>query len=100
MGNDCRKSRAFGHLDHLQRLSQRTDLVELYQNGISRVFLNTALEPGRVGDEDIIADKLYTIAQPLIEQRPSLPIVFGQSIFKVDDGVLVYPPLIEIYHLT
>ena len=100
MGNDRRKSCALGHLDHFHRLGQRADLVELYENGISRMFLNTALEPGRIGDKDVIAHKLYTMAQPLVEQCLFFPVVFSQSIFKVDDWVFVDPPLIEIYHLT
>jgi len=33
-------------------------------------------------------------------EEVSSPVVFSQSIFKVDDGVFVHPLLIEIYHLT
>ncbi len=38
---------AFGHVDHLKRLGERSDLVELDQNRVADSFIDTALQADR-----------------------------------------------------
>src|SRR6266478_2103718 len=90
----------FRHLNGCERLRQRTNLIELNQDRISRMFLNTAFETRRIRHEQIIAYQLDAITQALAQVRPALPIILGKAIFDSDNWVLVNPLLIEVHHLA
>ena len=48
-----------------------------------------SLEDLRIGDEQVVADDLDVLAEPLGEQLPAVPVVLGHAVFDADDRVLV-----------
>ncbi len=80
-----------GHVDGLQGLRHRADLVELDQNGVGHALLDAALEDLRVGDEQVVAGKLHPRPETLREARPALPVVLGHAVLDRGDRVAVRP---------
>src|SRR5258708_19652956 len=99
MGNNRGVSIAASQGDRLESFADGPDLVDLNKDGVAYALLNTPLQPFRVGHEQIIAHQLYFVAQLPGEELPTGPIVFGQSVFKRNDGVLPYPVLPQTSHL-
>ena len=88
------------HLDRLQRLSQGADLIELNENRISCLFLDTAFKPLCIRHEQVVANQLYAIAQALPQELPTLPVVLAQAILDGDDRILGDPLCVEVDHLA
>src|SRR5204862_7800257 len=79
------------HLDCLERLAQRPDLVDLDENRVADAILDAAGETFRIRDEDVVADELAPLAEGARELGPSVPIVFGEAVLDRHDGILVEP---------
>src|SRR5580693_5530761 len=47
-----------GHLDRAERFGQRTDLVDLDQDGVGAAVSDTVGKPRHIGDEQVVADQL------------------------------------------
>ena len=62
-----------GQLDRFDRLGQCADLVDLDQNAVGDLFVDAALEPLRVGNEEVVADQLNLLAELFSQHLPSLP---------------------------
>src|SRR5437763_86070 len=60
--DDGRVAVATRELDRRDSLRDRADLVQLDQNRVGRAFLDPALEPVRVGDEEVVAHELHAPA--------------------------------------
>ncbi len=58
MGNHRRVARRLGHSNGLQRLSERTDLIELDQDGVGDSLIDTALENLCIGHEQVVSNQL------------------------------------------
>ena len=82
-----------GHLDGLQRLGNRTDLVQLDQDGVAGTQLDALGQTLGVGDEQVIAHQLDLAAQLAGHLLPALPVLFVQTILNGDDGVLLHQAL-------
>ena len=76
------------HLDRVERLAERPDLVDFDQNAVSGAFLNPALKVAGICYEKVIPDQLYGISDGIGQFFPAVPVVFGQSVLNGDDGVL------------
>ena len=81
MGDDNTKPGLLGHGYSIQRFGQGTDLVDLDQDGITRPFVNSALEPGRIGDEEIITHQLHVLPHGLGQAGKPGKAVFIQRVF-------------------
>ena len=65
---------------------------------LATLLVDAALQPLGVGDEQIVADQLHSIAQPLAEQLPAFPIVFAAAVFDRADRIFFDPAGQEIDH--
>jgi hypothetical protein len=65
MRHDCRAACASRDPDRLDGLGERADLVELDQDGVGAAALHALADQDRVGDEDVVADHLQALTEPL-----------------------------------
>ena len=86
---------AAAQVDGFQGLGDGADLVDLDEDGVGHAFFNAALQPLDVGDEDVVAYELDPAAEFIGQQPPSVPVVFGETVFKRNDGVLADPVILE-----
>src|SRR5207249_826245 len=56
----------------------------------SKLLLDALAQDGRVGDEQIIADELYGVAQRAGEERPAVPVVLGHAVLDRHDGLAAH----------
>ncbi len=75
-------------IDRLQGFRQRTDLIDLDQDRVRRVFINPRLQTLRIGDKQIITDELAATAHFRRQSLPVFPVLFVQAIFDRDDRIL------------
>ena len=80
---------ALGHLDGVEGLGQRADLVDLDQDAVGDARSRC---PARsrfgVGDEQVVADELDLVAELVGQQLPAVPVVLGAAVLDRDDRVL------------
>jgi hypothetical protein len=70
-----------GSLDGVDCFAEGADLVWLDQDGIGGLLVDSALQELGVGDEQVVADKLYVAAELGGEFGPVGPVVFVEAIF-------------------
>ncbi len=87
MRNHRRVASIFGHFDRVQRLAQRADLIELDQNRIGDIVVDTALQDCSIGHEQVVAHQLYTVTNQFGQGRPAVPVALVHTIFNRDDRV-------------
>src|ERR1700682_1567630 len=80
MRDDRCIARAHGHAYRCEGLRQGPDLVDLDQDRIGDTFGNALFENLGVGHEQIVADQLHFLAEPVGEQLPAVPIVLGHAV--------------------
>src|SRR5579862_1546543 len=83
-----RIARVGGHFHGFERLRERADLVHFYQDRVGYATLDAHRQPLSVGHEEIVAHQLNLFAQHVGELLPAVPVIFGQSVFDRNDGVL------------
>ena len=69
----------------LDRLGQRPDLVDLDQDRVGDSALDAEPQPLRVRDEDVVADELQAVAEPLGRGAPAVPVVLGVAVLERDE---------------
>src|SRR5207244_13194428 len=79
------------HFDRLERLSECADLIELDENRIGDVRLDSPRQTLCVRDEQIVADELHAITKSRGDLCPAVPIVFGESVFDRHNRVVLEP---------
>ena len=99
MADDRRPAGLLRHLDAVQRLGERADLVELDQDGVRGALADALRQALRVGDEEVVADELHVAAELGVELPPAGPVVLRQAVLDADDGVLGAPALPVRDHL-
>ena len=85
-------------LDRVERLGQRSDLVQLDQDRVRDVLLDAAAQELGVRHEDVITDKLDAAAEPFGERRPSLPFILRKPILERDDREPGAEPFEQLDH--
>src|SRR5260370_765849 len=78
-------------VDRVQSLADRPDLVDLDQNRISDMLMNSLLQPLHIRHEQVIAHQLNLVAQLFGQHRPAVPVVFSKAVFEGHDGVVIHP---------
>ena len=58
-----------------------------------------ALQPLGVGDEEVVADELEPLAEPLGRALPAVPVVLGDAVLERDDREAVERVRVEVGHL-
>ncbi len=99
VADDGGVAEAAGEFDGFEGFGDGADLVDLDQDGVGDLLLDSLLQALRVGDEEVVADELDFVADLLGEELPAVPVVFGEAVFDGDDGVLLDPGLPEGGHL-
>ena len=61
--DDRRIAVALRELDRVERLGQRSDLVDLDQDRVGDPLADAALQELDVGDEEVVADELEAVAE-------------------------------------
>ena len=87
-------------LDRVEGLGQRADLVDLDQQRAGGLLVDTALQPGDVGDEQVVADDLDLVADLAHQRAPAGPVVLGQRVLDGDDREVVDPLGVDVGHLV
>ena len=78
--------------DRVERLGQRPDLVELDQDRVRDAALDPLAQDRRVGDEDVVADELQAIAEPLGELAPAIPVALRHPVLEGQHRVALGDP--------
>ena len=78
---------------------QGADLVNFDQDGIAYAFVNTHLQAGCIGHEQVVANQLYFVSQFLGEGSPAFPVVFCQTVFNGDDRIFFNQVCQVVHHL-
>ena len=99
MGHDGGVAGAVGHLDGVQGLGQGADLVDLDEDGVGDLVLQTHLQALGVGDEEVVAHQLHAVTQSLGQHLPALDVVLAHAVLHGDDGVVVGELLPHVDHL-
>ena len=76
------------HLDSLESLCQRTNLVNLDKDRVSCTHLDTLLEELNVSYEQVITNELATITDSRCQLNPVLPVVLIETILDRVDRIL------------
>src|SRR5450830_1270037 len=87
-------------LDAVERLGERADLVQLDQDRVGDLALDTELQALDVGHEDVVADKLELVSQLLGYLAPALPVVLGVTVFDRDDREALDERGVVVGHLA
>ena len=99
MAHDAGVTGLLGGLDGLERLGERTDLVDLDQDRVGGTKLDALLEALGVGDEQVVAYELHLIANAAGKLDPAVPVLLGHAVLDGDDGIGVDELLPVIDHL-
>ena len=99
MAHDAGVAGLLGGLDGLERLGERTDLVDLAQDRVGGTKLDALLEALGVGDEQVVAYELHLIANAAGKLDPAVPVLLGHAVLYGDDGIGVDELLPVIDHL-
>jgi hypothetical protein len=87
VGADRAEARRVGHVDRLERLRERADLVDLDQDRVRRLLVDAALQDGGVRHEEVVADELAAVPELLGHELPARPVVLGEAVLDRDDRV-------------
>ena len=74
----------------VERLRNRTDLIQLYKYSISSAKVNTLLQSLDICNEEIVTNELNLITKLLSDLCPAFPVLLIERILDRDDRVLVY----------
>ncbi|GBD19471.1 hypothetical protein HRbin27_01977 [bacterium HR27] len=77
--------------DRVQRLAERSDLVELDQHRVRRPEQDAMTHAFRVRDEEIVTDQLDPLTQSLRQTLPVIPVILRQRILNGNDRITVDP---------
>ena len=77
------------HLDGLQRLGNRADLVQLDEDRVAAAQANALGQALGVRDEQVVADQLDLAAQLLRHVLPALPVFLVEAVLDGVDGILL-----------
>src|SRR6266851_3604321 len=83
----------------MKRFGQGADLVDLDQDGVGDPALYSLFETSDIGDEKVVADKLNLAPEPVGQQLPTIPVVFGHAVLDADDRVSADPSLVKVDEL-
>src|SRR6266852_7164148 len=83
----------------MKRFGQGADLVDLDQNRVGDPAFYALFETADIGDEEVVADELNLAPEPLGQELPSIPVVFGHAVLDADDRVSADPSLVKVDEL-
>ena len=99
MRHDSGVARALRQLNCLQRLGQRSNLVQLDQDRIADPIADALREDLHVGHKDIVPDQLHTFPKTLGQHAPALPVKLTQTILDRQNRKAVHEARVVPDHL-
>ena len=87
MGDHDTPSGFLGHVASLNGLSHGTNLVNLEQEGIAQLLVDSCLDSLRVGNKEIVSNNLNTITKSLSHLNVGAEVVLVEWIFNRLDWV-------------
>jgi len=99
VGDDGGVIGLLGHVDGLDGLGDGADLVDLDQDRVAGAHADALLQALGIGDEEVVADDLYLVAEGLGHLDVAVPVILVQRILDRDDGILVDPLRVQLDHL-
>ena len=87
-----------GELDGVERLGERADLVDLDEDRVADALLDPAPEEVDVRHEEIVADELHAVAEPVGQRLPAVPVVLAEPVLDRDDREAVAEVGPEVDH--
>ena len=100
MGNHDSPSLVVRHLAGVDGLSDRADLVNLEQQSVAALLVNSRLDALGVGHEKIITDDLNGATEVGLHLGVSIPIILVEGVLDGDQGVLIAPALVDVQELV
>src|SRR5262245_31580316 len=89
-----------GQPDRLERLRQRPDLIDLDEDRVLNALLDPAPQAVGARDEQVVADELQPVAQPLGQQPPVAPLVLREAVLDGHERVALREVAVQIDHLV
>src|ERR1035437_3215258 len=86
--------------DRLESFGDGADLVELDEDGVRDLLPYPAGDDRGVRAEDVVADELDLLPEPLRQALPAVPVLLGEAVLEKQDRVLPDPLFPEIDHLV
>ena len=80
----------------LQGLADGADLVDLDQGGVADSLGDRVADDDRAGHQDVVANQLHRLAEPVGEPLPASPVVLGEPVLDAPHGE---PGTISAYRL-
>ena len=77
--------------ERVNRFGQGANLIDLQQQTISGVRVNSPLNPRGIGAEEVIAQNHHIRAQALVEQSPAAPVRLIKPVFHADYRIAPRP---------
>jgi len=88
VGDHNTPASSLGHVRGFDGLSDGTDLVDLKEEGVAELLVNSGLYALRVGDEKIVANNLDALVETLGHLDVGAEVVLVEGIFNGNDGVV------------
>lgn len=63
------------------------DLIDLEEQGVGGAGVHGTADAFGTGAEEVVAEDEASVAEPVEETGPVVPVVLGEAVFKADDGV-------------
>src|SRR5437868_1126361 len=86
-------------IDCIQRLADRTDLVDLDEDGIRDALVDAFLQALGIGDEQVVANQLNFVTSELGKFLPTFPVIFGEAVLDGNDRIVIRPLRPEARHI-
>ena len=99
MRNHRSKPSSFRHLNGLEALSQGSNLIHLYKNGVAGPQLNPFFQTLCVCHKQIVPHQLDPGTQGFGQKLPSLPVLLLKAVFNRNNGELFHQTGVILYHL-
>ncbi len=91
MTDNCSPARSVSKGNSIQGFAKSANLIELDQNAVSRVLINTTLDSLGVSNQKIVSNKLNIGTQALGQGTPTRPIILSKAILNRGYWVSLYP---------
>ena len=96
--NDVERS-FLRHGHGFQCFGERTNLIDLDQDGVGALFADAAREELGIGHEQIVADQLRGLTQTRGQGFPTTPIIFAKTVLDGANGPTLAPLAPHVDHL-
>ena len=84
----------------MNRLGEGTDLIDLQQQGVTGLLVNTGLDSGRVSDQQIVTDNLSVFTNTLSKVNVAFPVILIEGVLDRNNWIVVDESAVDIGQLS